>query len=99
MSGMTLEVDSAAIRRSAQMVEQAAVAFDGSGPLDRSPVAGGSLGPSAAAQAVVTACAHGLSRAQEATRGLAERSRTMAGAMQTTAAMFDVADSVIGGVR
>lgn len=98
MSGPTLAVDSSAIRRAAEVVEQAAAAF-GSGQPGPSPMGGGSLGPSTAAQAVVTAAAHSLSRAQDATSGLAERSHTMAGAMQTTATMFDVVDSVIGAVR
>ena len=98
MSAQTLAVDSAAIRQAAQVVEQAAVAF-GSGQPGPSPMGGDSLGSSAVAQAVVTAAAHGLARAQDATTGLAERSRTLAGAMQTTATMFDVVDSVIGAVH
>lgn len=96
MSGTTLEVDSSAIRRAAEVVEQAAAAFGGSAPPDPSPLVGGSLGPSATAQTVVAAAAHGLSRAQDATRGLAERSRTMVGAMQGAAAMFEIVDSMIG---
>lgn len=99
MSGQTLEVDSEAIRRAAEVVEQAAAAFGGSGRPDPVPMAGGSLGASAAGQAAITAAAQGLSRAQDAARGLAERSHTMAGAMQTTATMFDLVDSVIGAGR
>lgn len=96
MSATTLEVDSSAIRRAAEVVEQAANAFDGFGPPDPSPMVGGCLGPSAAAQGVIAAAAEGLARAQHAARGMAERSRTMAGAMRTTATVFDLVDSVIG---
>lgn len=99
MSGQTLEVDSSAIRQAAEVVTQAAAAFDASGSPDPSPLAIGDLGPSAAAQSAIAAAARGLARAQTATGGLAERSRAMAGAMVATAAMFDVVDSVIGAVR
>lgn len=99
MSGSTLQVDSAAIRRAAERVEQAAAAFGSFGPRDPAPLAGGSLGPSAAARAAVAAAGESLSRAHGATLGLAERSHAMAGAMQTSATMFDVVDSVIGAVR
>ena len=99
MSGQTLEVDSDAIRRAAEVIEKAAVGYGGSGQPDQSPLTGGCLGPSAAAQAVITAAALSLSRAQHATTGLAERSRTMAGALKTTASMFDVVDSLIGAGR
>jgi len=96
VSGQTLQVDSDAIRRAAAVIEQAAVDYDGPGQPDSSPLAGGYLGPSAAAQAVITAAALSLSRAQHATASLAERSRTMAGALRTTASMFGVVDSLIG---
>lgn len=99
MSGATLEVDTTAIGRAAEVVEQAADAFGGSGQPGPSPMAAGSLGPTDTAHAVVAAAAHGLARAQDATRGLAERSHTMAGAMRATATMFDLVDSMIGAGR
>ena len=48
---------------------------------------------------MVAAAGHRLSRSQDATNGLAERTRTMAGAMQTTATFFELVDSVIGEPR
>lgn len=101
MTGPTLAVDSEAIRRAADVVDQAATAFAGGGPghRDPSPLADGSLGPSAAARATVSAAGRQLCRSQDATLGLAERSRSMAGAMQTAAALFGVVDSVIGAPR
>lgn len=99
MSELTLAVDSVAIRRAGEVVELAARAFAESGRRHPSPLAESSLGPSDAARAVVTAAAHGLARAQDAGLGLAERSRTMAGAMHTAAAMFEIVDSAIGTFR
>src|SRR5690349_5264670 len=99
MSGQMLEVDSAAIRQAAEGMEQAAAAFGSAGQPGPSPLASGSLGHTAAAHAAVAAAGESLSRAQVATRGLAERSQTMAGALQTSATMFELVDSVIGAVR
>jgi len=101
MTEPTLSVDSAAIRMVADVVDQAATAFApaGSGHRDSSPLTDGSLGRSEIARVVVAAAGHQLSRCQDATFGLAERSRAMAGAMQTTAVFFDVVDSAIGALR
>lgn len=99
MTGQTLAVDTAAMTRAAEVVEQAAAGFDGSGQGEASPLVDGSLGPSDAARAVIAAAGHGLTRAQDAARGLAERSRTVAGAMRTTAVAFDVVDSTIAAFR
>ena len=101
MTGPTLSVDSVAIRSVADIVDQAATAFagTGSGHRDPSPLSDGCLGPSEIARAVVSAVGRQLSRSQDASLGLAERSRTMAGAMQTAATFFDAVDSMIGAPR
>lgn len=99
MSGQTLAVDTDAIRRAADVVEQAAVGFDGVGRDDSSPLTDGSLGSTDAARDVVTAAGQGLARAHDAARGLAGRTRTVAGAMRTAATTFDLAESTIGAFR
>lgn len=99
MSEQTLEVDSEAIRRAADAVEQAAAGFGDAARDDASPLVAGSLGPTDAAQAVVVAADDGLRRAREATGGLADRTRTVAGAMRTAATSFDLVESTIGAFR
>lgn len=102
MSEPTLAVDSTAIRAAADIVDQAAASFAGSGGAahrDPTPLTDGCLGRSALAAAVVAAAGRQLARAQDATLGLAERSRTIAGAMQTAATVFEVVESTIGGRR
>jgi hypothetical protein len=101
MTGPTLAVDSTAIRQAANIVDEAAAAFAGQGAIHHatSPLTDGSLGPSEAARAAVVAAGQQLARAQLATVRLAERSRTMAGAMRTTATFFEVVDSAIGALR
>ncbi|HEY5880899.1 MAG TPA: hypothetical protein VIU11_18445 [Nakamurella sp.] len=101
MTEPILSVDSTAIRRAADVVDQAATAFAaaGSGHRESSPLTDGSLGRSDIARVVVAAVGRQLSRCQDATSGLAERSHTMAGAMQTTASFFEIVDSAIGGHR
>jgi hypothetical protein len=101
MTGPTLSVDSTAIRLAARIVDEAAAAFAGSGSIHHasSPLADGSLGHSEAARAVVVAAGQQLARAQLAAVRLAERSHTMAGAMQTSATFFEMVDSAIGAPR
>lgn len=101
MTGPTLAVDSAAIHAAAAVIDQAATEFAGGGAGQRSssPLSQGSLGDSAAAHAAVAAAGHQLARCQDATLGLAERTRTIAGAMTTAATFFQVVESTIGGSR
>lgn len=99
MSGQTLQVDCAGMRRAAGIVEEAAAAFGSAPAAGPAGPGSGSLGSSAQAHAAVEATVRSLQRAQDAARGLAERSRVMSGAMQTTATAFDVAESVIGALR
>ncbi len=101
MSTPTLAVDTASIRTVAEIVDQAADAFGGAGGTHRDacPLAAGSLGSTPAADTVVAAAGHQLTRAQDASNGLADRTRTIAGAMQTAATFFDLVESTIGGGR
>lgn len=100
MTGPTLAVDSAAIHAAAAVIDQAATEFTGgAGQRSSSPLSQGSLGDSAAAHAAVAAAGHQLARCQDATLGLAERTRTIAGAMTTAATFFQVVESTIGGSR
>lgn len=100
MTGPTLAVDSAVIHAAAAVIDQAATEFaGGAGQRSSSPLSQGSLGDSAAAHAAVAAAGHQLARCQDATLGLAERTRTIAGAMTTAATFFQVVESTIGGSR
>lgn len=99
MGGQGLQVDCATMRRAATIVEEAASAFGRAPTAASAHPGGGSLGSSSHAQAAVAATARSLQRAQDAAHGLAGRSRTMSGAMQTTATTFELAESVIGAFR
>ncbi len=100
MTGSALTVDSTQIRRAAEIIDQASSAFAGSGGSghpDPSPLTPGSLGTSPIALTVVTAAGHQLSRAHDATGGLASLSGVLAGQLHRTADGFEVLESTLIG--
>ena len=89
---LTVETD--LIRRSADVLDEASVAFDpGCEPSWECPLTDGSLGTSAVAREVAGSAARRVLQACAAARSLSTLAAEAAGGLRITAAAFDAAES------
>ena len=97
-----LTVDTPLLRRAAEIVDHAAVAYRGDGTCEvfRSPLSDTSLGSSAAGREVVATASRRVAEAIDGAQALALRVATAAEKLRETAHHFELAeDSAIPGPR